>query len=132
MGIAEDAPANPGLAGERQVAQGLDERPLAVHRLVQQLRVEIAGAVDGGRPEPLVEVPCLAEPVGGGGTELRSVRVSLVELGLHERRDVHPVDEEVLDLAVDAGVHHLDAAHHHSTQRGVQDRRPVEAHAAEA
>jgi hypothetical protein len=34
------------------------------------------------------------------------------ELGVDERRDVDSVDDEVVDLAVDASIDQFDAAHH--------------------
>ena len=42
--LAEDGTVHPGVGGEDQVAQRLDERPLAVHPLVQRLGVQPAGA----------------------------------------------------------------------------------------
>src|SRR4051794_31518449 len=58
-GVAEDRPAHPGIGRERQVPQRLGERPLAVDRLVQQGRLEPAGALDRAVPEPLEDVPRL-------------------------------------------------------------------------
>jgi hypothetical protein len=52
---------NPGVGGEHRMPQRLDERPLAIDRLMQQLRPQAAGPFDGLAPEPIKDVPRLAE-----------------------------------------------------------------------
>ena len=67
---------HPGLAGEREVAKGLDEGPLTGHRLVQQLQIEAAVAVStplmtrfqispsmlvSAIPTPRITTPCSVE-----------------------------------------------------------------------
>ena len=73
--VAEDGAAHPGVGGEDEVSQRLDERPLGVHRRVQLLRGERCGpASTVPCPEPLDDVPRLAEPgrVGRAASSARS------------------------------------------------------------
>ncbi len=58
--VTEDAPADPGVSREHKMSERLDELPLALDPLVQQLRVELSGPVDGPGPEPLDYVICFA------------------------------------------------------------------------
>jgi hypothetical protein len=102
--VAEHGPPDPRVGGERQVAQRLGERPLAVDRLVQQFRRQAAGPGDGLVPEPLHGVPRLAEARRVRRAHLGPVGVALVQLGVDQRPDVDTVDRHVLDFAGDVDV----------------------------
>jgi hypothetical protein len=52
--------------------------------------------------------------------------VPAVQLGLDQRRNVDPVDDQVLDLAVDGGVDDLDAAHHDLVEVTSREPGPVQ------
>jgi hypothetical protein len=62
-GPGDPAP-DPGVGGEHQAAQGLDERPLTLNRLMEQLWRQPTGPFHALAPEPLKDVPCLSEPGG--------------------------------------------------------------------
>ncbi len=124
--VAEDGPAHPGVRGEGEVAQGLDEGPLAVDRLVQQCRVEAPGPLDRRRPPPLDDVPRVAKAGGVGGSHLHPIRLTPVELGLDERRHVDAVEDEALELAVDVHVAELDATHDDVAHLRSAEHRPRE------
>jgi hypothetical protein len=79
---------------------------------VQQLRSQAAGPFDGPAPEPLEDVPPLAEAGRVGRAHLGPVGIPPVELGVDQGPDVDAIDCQVLDLAVDVHVAQLDAAHH--------------------
>jgi hypothetical protein len=95
------------------VPQRLDERPLAVDGLVQQVRVQPAGALDGPRPQPLDDVPRLAEAGRFRRAHPGALRVLPVELSLDQWADVDAVDPDVEDVAVEVDVVQIDATHHH-------------------
>ena len=63
-------------------------------------------------------------PSGRRRPELRPVRVAPVELGLDQRCHVDPVEHQVLELAVDAGV--LRSRRRASSPRSCRSRRMVE------
>jgi hypothetical protein len=109
---AQDRAADPGVGGEDEVAQRLDEGILVVDPLVQQVRVHPAGPVHGLLPQPLEDIPGLAVPVRIGRAHLGAIRVAAVEFGLHQGHDVDPVDRDVLEQAVDFHVHQERAADH--------------------
>src|SRR5262249_37527110 len=115
--VAEDRAADPRVGGEDEVAQGLDEGPLAVDGLVQQRGVQAAGPGDGAVPEPVEGVPGGPEAGRCCGAHRGPVRVAPVQLGVDQRCDVDTVDRDVEDLAVDVDVGQLDPAHHHAVQR---------------
>jgi hypothetical protein len=98
------------------VAQRLGERPLAVHRLVQQPGRQAPGVLDGLGPETVKDVPRLAESGRVGWAHLGPVGAPPVELRLNERPEVDAVDRHVLDRAVDLDVAKLDAPHHDAAQ----------------
>jgi hypothetical protein len=50
------------------------------------------------------------------GPHLGPAGVAPVELRVHQRRYVDPIDQKVLDLTVDADVDQLDAAHHYPAE----------------
>ena len=56
------------------------------------------------------------KPSGSVGAHPGPLGVAPVELRVDERRDVDPVDQQVLDLAVDPDVAQFDAAHHDPAQ----------------
>jgi hypothetical protein len=64
----------------------------------------------GLAPEPLKDVPRLAQPGRGRRAHLGPVRIPPGELGLDQRPDVDPVDGHVHDLAVDVDVDELGTA----------------------
>jgi len=98
------------------VAQRLDERPLAADRLVQPLGRQAARPRDGLVPQPLHDIPGLAEPGRVSRAHLGPVGIPLVQLRVDQRPDVDPVDRHVHDLAVDLDVAEFDAAHHRPAQ----------------
>ena len=111
--LAQQRAPHPGVGGEHEMAQRLDERPLALDPFVRAAREPCPGPGSTvSLPQPLEDGPRLAEPVGVGRPHLHPVGVAAVELGLHQRHDVDAVDPEVLDLAADVHVDHLRAADH--------------------
>ena len=64
----------------------------------------------GLAPEPLKDVPRLAQPGRVRRAHLGPVRIPPGELGLDQRPDVDPVDGHVHDLAVDVDVDELGTA----------------------
>src|SRR3954447_3628180 len=70
QGVAERHPADPGGAREVEVAQRLDEGPLAADLLVQELGKEGSCPVLGVGPQPLEDRPRLLEPLDGGRVHL--------------------------------------------------------------
>ena len=132
----EDRPPDPGVGGEYQVAQGLDERPLAVHRLVQQFGRQAPGPFGGLAPHPPEDVPRLAETGRVCRAHLGPVGVPPVELRIDQRRDVDAIDRHILDLAVDVHADQFDAPHHgpaqvHPAEPGAGQVHGVELHTAE-
>jgi hypothetical protein len=122
--VAADRPADPGVGGEDQVAERLDERPLAIDGLVQRLRRQAAGPRHRLVPEPPEDFPRLAEAGRVFGAHPDPVGAPAVKLGLDQRADVDPVDGDVHDLAIDVDVDQLDAAHAypghvHPTEPGI-------------
>ena len=88
------------------MAQRLDKRPLIVDSLLQQLRIESTRTIHGLLPQPLEDVPRLAETLGVVRLHLRALRIAAIELRLDERPDVHSVHLYVFDLPVDLDIHH--------------------------
>ena len=119
--LAQDRAADPGVGGEDEVAQRLDEGPFVVDPLVQQVRGHPARPRDGLLPQPLEDVPGLAEPVGIGRAHPGPIRITAVEFGFHQRHDVDAVDPHVLDQAVDVHVHQERAADHGAGQVDVAE-----------
>jgi hypothetical protein len=78
---------------------------------MHELRGEAASLRDRAVPEPLDDVPRFPEAGGVGGAHLGPVGVAPVKLRVDQRCYVDPVDQEVVDLAVDPGVDQLDTAH---------------------
>src|SRR5215475_2218392 len=113
------------------MSQRLDERPLAVDRLVQQLRLHAAKAFDGLGPQPLDDVPRLTESSRVRRAHLGPVRIAPVEFGVDQWTDVYAVDRHVHDLAVDVDVHHLDAPHHNAAQADLAELGAKEIDGAE-
>jgi len=74
------------------MAQRLDERPLAVDRLVQQFRRQAPGPFDGIAPEPPQDVPRLAETGRVCRAHLGPVGVPPVELRIDQWPDVDAID----------------------------------------
>lgn len=103
-GVAQHHPADPRVAGEAEVAQRLDERPLVADGLVQLRLVEAAGALDRLGPAAFDDHPRLPEPLGGVRPHQRALRVATVELRLDQRGDVDVVDDNVLEVRVDVDV----------------------------
>ena len=62
----QDGAFHPGVGGEDEVAQGLDERPLSVDPLMQQFRGQPPGPLDGLGPQPFQDVPGFAVPGRAG------------------------------------------------------------------
>ena len=89
-------------------------------------RVEAAGPLDRRRPSPLDDVPGLAEAGRVGGPHLGPVGLAPVELGLDEGCHVDPVEDEVLELAVDVHVAELDATHDDVSHLHSAEPRPRE------
>src|SRR5262245_39822141 len=98
------------------MSQRLDERPLAVDRLLQQLRLQAAGAFDGLSPQPLDDIPRLAEPSRVCRAHLDPIRIAPVEFGVDQGPDVDAVDGHVHDLAVDVDVDQFYAPHDDAAQ----------------
>ena len=78
---------------------------------------ECPGALDGGGPPRLEDRPGLAEALGVDRPHFCAVRVPPVELGSDERSDVHAVDADIHQVAVDVDVPQVDAP-----QARVEDR----------
>jgi hypothetical protein len=126
VGVTEVDPVHPGVGGVAEVAEGLDEGPLVVDPLVQQRRVEAAGALDGQSPAVFQDVPGLAEVVGRPRLHLGVVGIPTHHLGLDQRPDVDAVDDDVLQLAVDLDVEQLGASDPESVQIGLPDPHVVQ------
>lgn len=122
--IAEDRAVQPALGREREVPQRFDERPLAVDRLVKRALRQLPGALDGLAPQPLECVPGFAEPVRVGGSHLRQVGLATLQLGLDQWCDVHTINGETLDFAVDPHVDQARAAHHDVLEEDLSEVRP--------
>lgn len=108
------------------MAQCLDERPLALDPLVQQVGRQPLGALYGRRPRLLDDPPRRAEAASVGRVELRPFRVAPVQLGLHERHDVDAIDPDVADLAVDVDILEPRAAHRRAGEVHVSEPRAAE------
>ncbi len=113
------------------MAQRLDEGPLSLDLLVEQLRGHPASPLDGPPPQPLEDVPRFAEPAGIGRPHLHPVRVAAVELRLHQGHHIDAVDPQVLDLAADVHVHQGCATDHDPRQIGQVEARVGEVHVVE-
>lgn len=103
-GVAQDHPAHPGSAGDVEVPQGLDERPLVVDAAMQRRLGEPPGTREGALPPPLQDCPRLTDPVA--------------VLGAHPG----PLGYATVQLRVDQ----LDAAHAALVEHGAADLRPGE------
>ena len=120
-GLAEDRRGEPLVHREHEVPQRLDERPLAVDRLVQRVVGERLRPGDRRRPRRRERRPGGAHALGVGGTEHRPQRVPRVAL-VHVGGDVDAVDDEPVDQRVDVDV----------DEPGVADRGVGEVDVAEA
>src|SRR6266702_1093526 len=114
--LPQDCALHPSVGGEDEMAQRLDEGPLSIDSLVEQLRCHAASPPDGPLPQPLENVPCFAEPFGIGRPHLHAVRVTTVELRLYQGHDVDAVDSQVPDLAAQVHVHQGCATDHDPRQ----------------
>ena len=98
--IAQHRPADPDSVAMARWRSGLDERPLAVDRLVQQSGVEPAGPVDGLAHSRSTTSQAVAEARRVGRAHRRRGRDSRRSSSASiERPDVHAVDRQVDDLA---------------------------------
>ena len=79
--ITEEHAVDPAVGRIGEVAQRLDERPLAIHRLVELLGGEGSGPVDRAGPQLLDDFPGFAEPVSIRWPHLHPVRHKAVKLG---------------------------------------------------
>lgn len=131
-GVAQHRLQHPGVGGHDEVPLGLDEGPLTVDSLVQQVLRQRLGARDGGVPTAYDDVPRLPEPGGVRGPHENPVGVAAVELGLDQRCDVHPVDRHLLDVAVDRHPLEPGAADHGILEVDVVEARPAEVDLLEA
>ena len=94
--LVEDSAARPGVGGEDEMAQRLGERPLVVDPFVASRFGQQLGARDSSRPETFERAPHRAVVVGGLHlSELHTLWVPLVQLGLDEGSHVDVVDGEV-------------------------------------
>jgi hypothetical protein len=75
---------------------------------MQLPRRQMAGPLDGVAPQPLEDIPRLAETGRVCRAHPDPVRVPAVELGIDQRCDVDAIDHDVLDLAVYVDVDQLD------------------------
>ena len=117
----QDAPAQPRVGGQHQVAQRLRERPLTVHRDVDRARGHRCHALERGRPGALERRPGGAQAVRILGPSVGTPGKSPVQLGLDEGNHVDPVDEQRAlaveePWRVDVGSLHLGLAHHDAGQ----------------
>jgi hypothetical protein len=94
--LPQDCALHPGVRGEGEMAQRLDEGPLCLDLLVEQPRGHPVSPLDGPLPQPLEDVPCFAEPVGIGRPHLHAARVATAEFRLRQGHDVDAVDPQVL------------------------------------
>jgi hypothetical protein len=83
---------------------------------MQLIRREATGSINRTFPKPVQDCPRLSEPVGVYWAHFWPKGIATIQFGLDQRRDVHAIDHEVLDVTVDVDVNQIDTAHHHSTQ----------------
>ena len=119
--VGEDAAPHPRLGREDEVAQGLDEGPLAADRLVEQGRLEPPGPLDRPGPQVLEDVPRPPEARGVGRLHQAVLGVTPGELGLDEGGDVDAVDGDVDELTAD-----LDPLQLHAAQPDVAEQRVLD------
>ena len=124
--LPEHGAAEPAVRDEDQVAQRLDERPLAVDALVQRRLGEVVRQLDRRSPHRLDGGPPFPQPRRGCGPHRHTFRVHAVEFGLDERADVHTVHLEVGDHAGQLGVDQHGVSDAHSRQVDVVHLRPGE------
>src|SRR5260370_5510408 len=98
---------------------------------MQHLWVQPAGPSDGLSPEPLDDVPRLAEASWVCRAHLGPVGIPPVELGVDQRSDVDTIDRQVHDLALYVGIDHLDAAEPGPSQVAGAELRAAEVDALE-
>ena len=124
--VAEDRPAHPRVGGEDQVAQRLDERPLAVDRLVQQVGSAAGGPARRCRPTAARRRPRPRGTRPGRSGASGPVGVAPVELGLDERADVDAVDGARSRISpVMSTSHQLDAAQGDAVQVDAAEPAPL-------
>jgi hypothetical protein len=92
---------------------------------VQPRLVERAGPLDRLGPAALEDRPRLPETFGCLRPHLRSVRVATVELRVDQRGDVHPVDDDVLEVGMD-----LDVPDVHPAEPAVREAPAAEVRSA--
>jgi hypothetical protein len=98
--LFEDRAAGPGVGGEDEMAQRLDEGPFVVDPQEESRSGQPSGAGDGVRPEALDRFPHRTVVTGCPHlSQLHAFRVPPVELALHECHDVDVVDDETADKA---------------------------------
>lgn len=103
--LLEHGIADPGIAGEQQVPLGLDQRPLAVHLLVQLGLGQQPGAVERRLPQRLDGTPSSPVVVGGRGVTRQHPRGVLpVELGLDVCGHIDVVHDETFEVATEVDV----------------------------
>ena len=98
--ITEHRPLNPSVHHEDEMAECLDEGPLALDALVEQLGRQPSGPLDRGRLRPLDHGPRLSESLGIRRVKLGPLGVAAVELGFDQRSHADLVDPQVVNFAV--------------------------------
>jgi hypothetical protein len=86
---------------------------------MQLFGCELAGALNGARPETLYDVPGLAETRGVRWSHFGPQGISPIELVVNERFDVNLVDREILNVTRDGDVNEVDVLHNDSAEIGV-------------
>jgi hypothetical protein len=120
--LTEHHAAHPGVGGEHEVAERLDERPLTVDPLVEPGLGEPAGPLDELSPAMLEDRPRLAIPVRIGGVHECALRPAPVQLGFHIGGHVDALHEEWTDdLTREVEIVQPGARDLRSTQRRVVD-----------
>ena len=105
----EHGPGQPRIDDEDEVPQGLGDRPLAADLLVLLLGCEDGRSVDGRLPRGHERAHAARRSAGSSDRISTPFRVQAIQLGLDKRHHVDTVHRQVLDVAVDLGVDHLDA-----------------------
>jgi hypothetical protein len=80
--------------------------------VVQQRGIQLARPGDGAVPQLFQDLPRVAEARRVGRTHRGALRVTPVQLRLHEGTDLDPVDDNRADLAGQVQAHHVDTTHH--------------------
>jgi phytase-like protein len=122
--VTQDHPLDPGGAGEAEVPQGLDERPLGLDAVVQGRFRQRHGPRQRALPQALQDRPRLAAPVAGVRAHLDPIGHPTVQFGLDERPDIDTVHDDVDQFTVDLDVDQLDVTQPAALDQGVADLRP--------